>query len=133
MDPFYTNSLKPNELVLFRDYFVYDRSEKSIFLSRKKFFKATLIIREVDDDGNILANPLLTFYKDRKENDKWGAEVYIHRLYSQIVIKTLDQHSEFLRKGYQTVISKIYEEKTNQNGNPDCGPTGLICSFIACE
>jgi hypothetical protein len=103
-------------LVEFDSYVVYDKKDTS------KCFKAKLIAKT----ENSTDDPLLIFFVIDKQ--KWAT--YEYKRYSQIIIKTFKEHNDFLRKGYQSFISKLYEEKTDQDGSPDCGPSGIICDML---
>lgn len=114
---FYTTSTLLKDLKSFESYVIYDKEDK------KYWFKGKLVCITGDKE----ANPCLTFFLLDKSK-KWSR--YVHNFYNQIIIKSFKEHHDFLKNGYQSLISKLYEEKTEQNGNPDCGPSSVICSML---
>ena len=119
---FYSSSIPKEDLVQFDDYVVYSKN----VLKQNKWFKGKLLIVEKDGEGVVVDKPILTFFVVNNSKDI----EYVHKLYSQVTIKTLEEHNSFLRCGYQSLISKIYEDKTEQSGCPGNGPSGLICDML---
>lgn len=113
---FYTSSVLIKDLNCFDCYVIYNKEDNNYRI------KGRLICITGDKE----VNPCLTFFI--LDKSKWSR--YEHNFYKQIVIKSFKEHHDFIKNGYQSIISKLYEDKTQQNGNPDCGPSGIICKMI---
>jgi hypothetical protein len=122
MTSFYDSSVPVDSLELFKLYIVYETS--FIECRKDKFFLGELIdliflnLEHKD-------NPTLTF---RHAGSK--KKYFYTRFYCTVTIKTLQEQHDFVRGGMQSMVSKLYEEKTDQSGKPDAGPAGLICDFL---
>jgi len=118
MSSFYTTSVPVESLELFKIYVVYEHEESRY---STKYFKGELVHIHREDSGHhiLYLRPMGDI-----------GNVFRFRDYDNITIKTLDERRDFVRSGYQSIVSKIYEDKTGQSGNPDSGPTGIICDFL---
>ena len=122
MTSFYNTSVPANLLKVNEVYVVYEIHDWRY--TSPPWYKAKLhdlYLNRWMGDNNV---GLLFATTKPGRNDK------IFRDYNTVIIKTLEEHRDYMRCGIQTMVSKLYEEKTGQSGNPDSGPAGLILDFI---
>ena len=122
MTSFYDCSVPVDKLELYKVYVVYELKSWRV---NKAFFKGELV-----NKNHWYPAVYPDVYSEVIFRDIKFGYVFRTRDYDTVTIKTLEEHRDFVRGGYQTIVSKLYEEKTGQSGNPDSGPTGLICNFI---